>query len=73
MHTVSTATVCRTVVVLAFLVPLAVVARPDWSTAGLSLCLVALWAAPVLVAAGRRRGAGRATVLAPEPGEAPAG
>jgi hypothetical protein len=65
----TTPTVCRTAVVLAFLLALAVAGRPGWAASSLALCLVAVWLAPVLT--GHRAVAPAAA--APEPSEAPAG
>ncbi|MGY1604011.1 hypothetical protein [Geodermatophilus sp. SYSU D00815] len=45
----STPTVCRTTVVLGFLVTLALVGRPAWLSTVLGLALVAVWAAPLVV------------------------
>jgi hypothetical protein len=49
MHLPSLPTVCRTVVVLAFLLALALAGRPGWPTAALGLVLVGVWLAPLLV------------------------
>jgi hypothetical protein len=69
MHLPSLPTACRTVVVLAFLLALALAGRPGWSSAGLGLVLVGVWLAPLLVRHARQR-AGAA--LEARPAEAPA-
>jgi O-antigen ligase len=56
-------TVCRTIVVLAFLVVLAVAGRPAWLSTVLGLALVAVWAAPLVL---------RRHHVVPVPAEAPA-
>ncbi|WP_409330098.1 hypothetical protein [Trujillonella humicola] len=58
----SPATACRSVVVLAFLVPLAVAGSPGAASAVLALALVALWMAPLLT--------GRAARAVPAAGSA---
>ena len=67
MHLPSVPTVCRTVVVLGFLLALALAGRPGWSTAALGPVLVAVWLAPLLVRHARHRPS-----AALEPAEAPA-
>jgi hypothetical protein len=42
-------TICRTVVVLGYLLTLALTGRPGWSSTALGLALVAVWAAPLVV------------------------
>jgi len=42
-------TVCRTVVVLGFLLALALAGRPGWGSTVLGVALVAVWAAPLVV------------------------
>jgi hypothetical protein len=42
-------TVCRTTVVLGFLLALALVGRPAWLSTVLGVALVAVWAAPLVV------------------------
>ena len=68
----STSTVCRTVVVLGYLIAVAVAGRPTWAAAGAGLGLVAAWLAPLLLA--HRRPAGEPAAVAPavalQPGEA---
>ena len=61
----SPATACRSVVVLAFLVPLAVAGAPGAASAALALALVALWLAPLLT--------GRAAGVVPAATAEPAG
>ena len=68
MHLPSLATVCRTAVVLGYLVALALAGRPGWTTVALGLALVAVWVAPLLVRHARHRAA-----LHARPAEAPAG
>ena len=53
----SVATVTRTVVVATYLTALAVAGSPAWPAALLGLALVAVWAAPVVVAHGLHRSA----------------
>jgi hypothetical protein len=63
-------TVCRTVVVLGFLLALALAGRGGWTAGALAAGLVGVWLAPLLV----RHGARPAPVVAdPLPAEAPAG
>jgi hypothetical protein len=61
-------TVCRTIVVLAFLVALALAGSPASLSTGLGLALVAVWAAPLVL---RRHHL--VEVAAEAPAEAPAG
>jgi hypothetical protein len=62
-------TVCRTAVVLGFLLALALAGRGGWATGALAVALVGVWLAPLLV----RHGAHPAPVVAePVPAEAPA-
>ena len=63
-------TVCRAVVVLAFLLALALAGRPGWATPALALVLVGVWLAPLLVRHARHRPVPAAA--APRPAEAPA-
>ena len=67
MRLPSLPTVCRTVVVLGFLMALALAGRPGWSTVGLGLALVAVWLSPLVVRHARHRAA-----LHARPAEAPA-
>ena len=53
MSAPSLPTVCRTVVVLGFLLALAVAGRPGWATAAVAVALVGVWLAPLLVRHGR--------------------
>jgi hypothetical protein len=62
-------TICRTVVVLAFLLALALAGRPGWSSTVLGLALVAVWAAPLVV---RRHHAIPVSAAGDAPAEAPA-
>ncbi|MGY1741204.1 MULTISPECIES: hypothetical protein [unclassified Blastococcus] len=75
MPALSPAIVCRTVVVLAFLVPLAAAGTSAGAAAGLALALVALWLAPLLVArpVARRPVEAPAAGLVLEPAETGAG
>jgi hypothetical protein len=61
-------TVCRTVVVLGFLLALTLAGRPGWASTGLGLALVAVWAAPLVV----RRHHAIDVPTAADPAEAPA-
>jgi hypothetical protein len=68
----SAAVVCRTVVVLAYLVALAAAGRPGWGAALAAPALLAVWLAPLVIASARHRARRPADVLvAPE--EVPAG
>jgi len=49
MPHLSIPTICRTVVVLAFLVVLALAGDPAWLSTVLGLVLVAVWAAPLVL------------------------
>jgi hypothetical protein len=49
MHRATVTTVCRTSVVLVFLVALALAGSGGWSSLGPALGLVAVWAAPLAV------------------------
>jgi hypothetical protein len=62
-------TVCRTVVVLGFLLALAVAGRGGWAAGTLAAGLVAVWLAPLLV---RHCGRPAPAVADPVPAEAPA-
>jgi len=64
MGALSRTVVCRTVVVTAYLLALAVAGRPGWATGSLAVALVAVWLAPLLVHHGRHP--------APESAPAPA-
>ncbi|WP_448625972.1 hypothetical protein [Geodermatophilus sp. URMC 64] len=62
-------TVCRTVVVLAFLLALALAGRPGWASFVPALALVAVWIAPLVV---RHRRRAVVAVADAAPAEAPA-
>ena len=64
-------TICRTVVVLGYLVAVAVAGTPVWGTVATALGLVGVWLAPLLVAHLRHAG-GQPVVagLVVQPGEA---
>jgi hypothetical protein len=64
-------TVCRTVVVLGYLVAVALAGRPVWETAVAALGLSAVWTAPLLLAHHRHRAELPAAVpaLVVQPGE----
>ncbi len=65
----SSSTICRTVVVLGYLVTVAVAGTPVWATAAAAVALVGVWLAPLLVA--HRHAAEPAAVPAlVQPGEA---
>ena len=64
----STSAICRTVVVLGYLLAVALVGRPVWTTALAGLGLVAGWAAPLMLA--HRRHRAEAPALTLQPGEA---
>jgi hypothetical protein len=61
----STSAVCRTVVVLAYLVLVAVAGRPVWATALAGLGLVVVWLAPLLQAHARRPAVQPAPAMVP--------
>jgi hypothetical protein len=69
MHLPTLPAVCRTVVVLGFLLALSLAGRPGWPTAALGLALVAVWLAPLLVRHAMHRAD---TALDARPAEAPA-
>ena len=71
----SPAVVCRTVVVLAYLLALAVAGRPGWATVSAGVALVAVWLIPVVLHHGRhpaQESAG-APAVGVRASEAPAG
>ena len=63
-------TVCRTVVVLGFLLALALAGRPGWTSVVPALALVAVWVAPLVVR--HRRRVVVPVAADPAPAEAPA-
>ena len=72
MSVPSAAIVCRTVVVLAYLLALLAAGRPGWGAATAAPALVAVWLVPLVVASARHRAEQPAGALvAPE--EVPAG
>jgi hypothetical protein len=72
MSVPSTAVVCRTVVVLAYLVALVAAGRPGWGAAAAAPALVAVWLVPLVVAHARHRAEQPAAAFV-QPEEAPAG
>ena len=68
----SMAAICRTVVVLGYLVAVALAGRPVWETAVAALGLTAVWVAPLVLAHHRHRADQPAAVpaLVVQPGEA---
>jgi hypothetical protein len=68
----SIVTVCRTAVVLGWLLVLSVAAEPGWTTLSLALALVAVWLAPLVVRHARRPVIPLEPAAAVEPAEAPA-
>jgi hypothetical protein len=63
----STSAVCRTVVVLAYLVLVAVAGHPTWTTALAGFGLVAAWLAPLVLAHRRQEVPDAAAALALQP------
>ena len=67
---VSVRTIGRTVVVGGYLVAVAIAGRPVWLAVLLGICLVLVWAAPVVLTPPRHRSSAVSAMLVAEPKDA---